>query len=81
MIPLQEIKPVPLEPGHHCSVLRLAGGAVDGHIPGDVQLDGEPGMHSVKGKFRAEIITLYVLISRFIFFNQTQIQDPAKLDL
>ena len=50
MIPLQEIKLVPLEPGHHCSVLRLAGGAVDGHIPGDVQLDGQPGMYSVEGK-------------------------------
>ena len=58
MIPLQEIKPVPLEPGHHCSVLWLAGGAINGHLPGDVELDGEPGMYSVEGKIRLDIVQI-----------------------
>ena len=43
---------------------------------------GNQGCTQLKANFGRKLSHyVYVLISRFIFFNQTQIQDPVKLDL
>ena len=51
----QEVKPVPLEPGHDCGLLRTSSDPTYGYLPGDVQLDGEPGSVLLQLSLRASL--------------------------